>query len=372
MEKNITVVLPCLNEEKTISYCVEQALIGISNSKFEGQVLVADNGSTDNSVSLAKQAGAKVVSIKKKGYGAALNGGIKASRSKYIIMGDSDSTYNFLDIPLFIKKLEEGYDLVVGNRFKGGIEKKAMPFLNKYLGNPLLSFIAKKLFNSNIGDFHCGLRGFTNEAYKKMDLKSDGMEFATEMIAKSSLLNLKISEVPTTLSVSISQRKPHLRPLRDGFRHLKLMLTYSFLKVSNLSINLGLFVIGTAYVLAVAFTPYSVGEVTFSFGFLKSLENLVLIFLIFKSMFKLTKDLFPDFMSIKHKTDKNNGVWWFIFGLILYVADFLYWKQFNFGEIDENINLKLISVASISIVYGIFELFRSVVTTTINYFKIDD
>ena len=138
MEKNITVVLPCLNEEKTISYCVEQALIGISNTKFEGQVLVADNGSTDNSASLAKQAGAKVVSINKKGYGAALNGGIKASRSKYIIMGDSDSTYNFLDIPLFIKKLEEGYDLVVGNRFKGGIEKKAMPFLNKYLGNPFL------------------------------------------------------------------------------------------------------------------------------------------------------------------------------------------------------------------------------------------
>lgn len=372
MEKNITVVLPCLNEEKTISYCVEQALIGISNTKFEGQVLVADNGSTDNSASLAKQAGAKVVSINKKGYGAALNGGIKASRSKYIIMGDSDSTYNFLDIPLFIKKLEEGYDLVVGNRFKGGIEKKAMPFLNKYLGNPFLSFIAKKLFNSNIGDFHCGLRGFTNTAYKKMDLKSDGMEFATEMIAKSSLLNLKITEVPTTLSVSISERKPHLRPFRDGIRHLKLMLTYSFLKVSNFSINLGLFITGIAYTLAIVFTPYTIGEVTFSFGILKSLENLVLIFLIFKSMLMVTKDLFPDYMNIENKGNKNNGVLWFSFGVILYVADFIYWQQLNFGQIDENINLKIISLASVSIVFGIFELFRLVVITILNYFKVND
>ena len=160
---SISVVLPCLNEENTILYCIEKAKTGINNSGLEGEVIVADNGSDDKSIEIATNAGAKIVSVQNKGYGSALNGGIEAATGEYIIMGDSDSTYDFEDIPKFINELSSGNDLVIGNRFSGGIEKGAMPFLNKYLGNPFLSFVAKKLFNSKIRDFHCGLRGFTKK-----------------------------------------------------------------------------------------------------------------------------------------------------------------------------------------------------------------
>ena len=205
-EVKISVVLPCLNEEKTIEYCIQKAFEGIALTKYTGEVVVADNGSTDASAKIAKTNGARVVNIEEKGYGAALRGGIESAYGDFIVMGDADSTYDFRDLSKIVEKLDEGYDLVVGNRFLGGIEKKAMPLANRIIGNPALSFIARKLFNTHIRDFHCGLRGFTKKAYKDMNLNSSGMEFATEMIAKASLINLKITEIPTTLKNSIHPR----------------------------------------------------------------------------------------------------------------------------------------------------------------------
>ena len=369
MNNTLTVVLPCLNEENTIEYCVKQALSGIENSGYSGEVIVADNGSTDNSVLIAKNAGAKIVNVKAPGYGAALKGGINASKSDYVIMGDSDSTYNFLHIKRFVNELNKGNDLVIGNRFKGGIEKKAMPFLNYYIGNPFLSFLAKKLFKSNIGDFHCGLRGFTKKAFLKMELKSDGMEFATEMIAKSTLLNLKISEVPTTLSVPIVNRRPHLKPFRDGFRHLKLMFTYSILQLSQIGILLSLYIFGLFYIGLIFTVPLKIGNITLSWGMLNAFENITLSILILKSMLEISKKLFPDFIKTNRNEHKNYGFTFLFIGLAIYFIDFIYWSRFQFGEIDENLNLKLISVGSLLITYSIVEIFRLVIDTTLNYFR---
>ncbi len=371
MKNKVSVVLPCLNEENTISYCIKKAFIGIENSHLQGEVIVADNGSTDNSIIEAENAGARIVHVSEKGYGSALRGGIEKAENSFIIMGDSDSTYNFEHIDRFVRKLEEGSDLVVGNRFKGGVEKNAMPFLNKYIGNPVLSYIAKKLFNSEIGDFHCGLRGFTKSAFKKMDLKSTGMEFATEMIAKSSLLDLKITEVPTTLSVSIAPRTPHLKPFRDGIRHLKLMFTYSFIKLFNVSFNFGITLFSIFYFGILLFSPFKIGSVNISTGSLNTVENIFLLFLLLRSMLRLSSSLFPNFIENKsiNRGRKNFGFIYIFFGTAFYLIDLIYWTRFNFGIIDENLNLKLISIASLLFTYGIFELFRLVIETATDYFK---
>ena len=370
-KNEISVVLPCLNEEKTILYCIEKAQIGIKKSGLIGEVVVADNGSTDESVKISNNAGARVVSVSKKGYGSALRGGIDVSDSRYIIMGDSDSTYNFEDIPLFIDKLKDGGDLVVGNRFLGGIEKNAMPLLNKYLGNPVLSYIAKKLFNSNIGDFHCGLRGFTKKAYLKMDLKSEGMEFATEMIAKGTLLKLKIEEVPTTLSVSISPRKPHLKPFRDGLRHIKLMVTYGFIKLFKKSFNLILTLTVPLYLLSIFYTPITINEVRLSIGVVSVLGNIVLIIAILKSLLSMTSVLFPEYLERDDKKTKNRnyGFILVVVGLILYLGDIIYWSNNNFGNINQDTNLKVLSLASIIFTLGVFETFKELFTLSLQYFK---
>jgi len=372
MENNlISVILPCLNEEKTILYCIEKANIGIAKSGLNGEIIVSDNGSTDKSIEIAKRAGAKIVNVAEKGYGSALRGGINAASGGYIIMGDSDSTYNFEDIPLFINKLNKEYDLVVGNRFLGGVEKGAMPVLNKIIGNPILSFIAKRLFNSDINDFHCGLRGFTKSAYEKMDLKSTGMEFATEMIAKSALVNLKITEVPTTLNVSIYPRKPHLKPFRDGLRHLYLMMTYSFLKLFNKSFNLILSLFLPLYVASLLFTPFTFANIQFSLGAVNVFENAVLVTLILKSMLKITGELFPEYIDKTQISNSYNnfGILYLIMGSILYFVDILYWSSNSFGFINQEFNLKIISIASLLFTYGIFETFRLFLELSLKYFK---
>lgn len=371
IKNEISVILPCLNEEKTILYCIEKAQIGIKNSGLKGEVVVADNGSTDSSVSIATNGGARIINVSTKGYGSALRGGIDASNSKYIIMGDADSTYNFEDIPLFVDKLNKGSDLVVGNRFTGGVEKNAMPLLNKYLGNPVLSYIAKKLFNSEIGDFHCGLRGFTKSAYLEMDLKSEGMEFATEMIAKAALLKLKIVEVPTTLRVSISPRKPHLKPFRDGLRHLKLMMTYSFIKLFKTSFNILLFITLPLYILSLLYTPLTINGVRLSTGVVNGLENFVLVIAILKSMLSMTSSLFPEYLERDKEKIKNRnyGILLLLMGIFLYLGDIFYWSNNNFGQIDQEINLKILSLASFSLTLGVFETFKELFNLSIQYFK---
>jgi glycosyltransferase involved in cell wall biosynthesis len=223
----ITILMPCLDEALTVESCIHKARDYLNKRGILGEILVADNGSTDGSQSLAEAAGARVVSIPSKGYGAALIGGIQAAQGRFVIMGDADDSYDFADLDHFVDRLRLGFELVMGNRFLGGIRPGAMPPLNRYLGNPTLSFIGRRLFSSPIGDFHCGMRGFDRQAIMGLHLRSAGMEFASEMVVKASLAGLKISEVPTTLSPDGRQRPPHLRPWRDGWRHLRFMLLRS-------------------------------------------------------------------------------------------------------------------------------------------------
>lgn len=223
----LSIVMPCLNEARTLGYCIDQAKNFFRVSGVAGEVIVADNGSTDESIRIAESLGARVVSIAAKGYGAALAGGFAAANGRYVIMGDSDASYDFGDSLPILSKLREGVQLVVGNRFKGGIKKEAMPFLNRYLGNPVLSFIGRLFFKIPLRDFHCGLRGFERGAILNLDLKTTGMEFASEMIVLAALHGLRIDEVPVTLAPDGRDRKPHLNPWSDGWRHLRFLLLYS-------------------------------------------------------------------------------------------------------------------------------------------------
>jgi len=226
-EVELTILMPCLNEAETIGVCVEKAQRFLATSGTSGEVLVADNGSTDGSIEIAQSLGARVVAVTTKGYGAALSGGIAAARGKFVIMGDADDSYDLFNLGSFLDELRAGRDVVMGNRFRGGIEPGAMPVLHYYLGNPVLSFIGRLLFGIPVKDFHCGLRGFRRSAILGLDLKTTGMEFASEMVVRSALQGLNIGEVPTTLKPDGRSRAPHLKTWRDGWRHLKFLLMYS-------------------------------------------------------------------------------------------------------------------------------------------------
>ena len=222
----LTVLMPCLNEAKTVAACVKAAQAYLDESGIQGEVLVADNGSTDGSVEIAETAGARVVRVPTKGYGAALMAGINAALGRYVIMGDADCSYDFSRLDGYMERLRAGADLVMGNRFQGGIEPGAMPALHRYLGNPVLSFIGRLFFRIKIGDFHCGLRGFSRQAIQRLGLVTPGMEFASEMVAKAALVKLRVEEVPTTLRPDKRGRPPHLRTWRDGWRHLRFLLLF--------------------------------------------------------------------------------------------------------------------------------------------------
>ncbi len=219
--------MPCLNEAETLDTCIDKAQSWLRKNNVSGEIVIGDNGSTDGSQKIAEAKGARVIAVPSKGYGSALMGAIEASNGKYVIMGDSDDSYDFENLNLYVEKLREGFDLVMGNRFKGGIKKGAMPFMHRYLGNPVLSFIGRLFFNCPVRDFHCGLRGFRQDIVKLLDLKTTGMEFASEMVVKATIFDLKITEVPTTLSPDGRSRPPHLRTWQDGWRHLRFLLIYS-------------------------------------------------------------------------------------------------------------------------------------------------
>jgi len=223
----LSIIMPCLNEIETLGTCIKKAKQWLSQNNVSGEIIIGDNGSTDGSVDLAKDLGAHVVHVEAKGYGSALFYATQAARGKYVIMGDSDDSYEFSNLAPFLEKLREGYGLVMGNRFTGGIAPGAMPWKNRYIGNPALSWIGRVLFRTHIRDMHCGLRGFSKEAFKRMDLKTSGMEYASEMVVKACIMNIKLCEVPTTLNKDGRSRPPHLRPWRDGWRHLRFMLLYS-------------------------------------------------------------------------------------------------------------------------------------------------
>jgi len=223
----LSIVMPCLNEARTLPICVAKAKAFLESNRVNGEIIVADNGSTDGSIDIARKAGARVMAVTEKGYGAALAGGIAAAQGRFVIMGDSDDSYDFTALMPILEKLRDGYELVIGNRFKGGIAKGAMPLLNRYVGNPVLSTLGKIFFKIPLGDFHCGLRGFDRAAMQRVELVTTGMEYASEMIVRSALHGLRIAEVPVTLSPDGRGRKPHLHPWRDGWRHLRFLLLYS-------------------------------------------------------------------------------------------------------------------------------------------------
>ena len=261
----LSILMPCLNEAETLAVCIDKAQDYLRRSGIAGEVLIADNGSTDGSQEIAEAHGARVVAVAEKGYGSALIGGIEAARGTYVIMGDADDSYDFSALDGFVERLRAGDELVMGNRFRGGIEPGAMPPLHKYLGNPVLSWIGRTLFRSPIKDFHCGLRGFNRQSMLALHLQTTGMEFASEMVVKSTLGGSRVSEVPTTLKKDGRSRPPHLRSWRDGWRHLRFLLIFSprwlFLIPGSLA-----FLIGFLGTVLLAFGPVVVGEVGFTYS----------------------------------------------------------------------------------------------------------
>lgn len=370
-EIELTILMPCLNEAETLEVCINKAKTFLKNSGVVGEVLIADNGSTDGSVEIAKKCGARVEHVPVKGYGAALIGGCKAAKGKYVIMGDADDSYDFLNLMPFVEKLREGYELVMGNRFRGKIAKGAMPPLHRYLGNPVLSFIGRLFFPSEIGDFHCGLRGYEREAMLKLDLHTTGMEYASEMVVKATMYGLKMTEVPTTLSPDGRSRAPHLRSFRDGWRHLKFLLLHSpnwlFLYPGMVFCVLGLII--TA---ALMFGPVQIGGVVFDIHTMLYGSAMIMIgtnmifFSLFTRIYAIRTNFIPTKESAATKlanvtTEKGAvaGVLLTLAGIAMTIAAFVIWKDTSFGNLNPQEMMRMTIPALTLMVVGIEMIFAS-------------
>lgn len=365
MSYELSIVMPCLNEADTLETCIKKATACLVENNIQGEIIIADNGSTDGSQEIAVRNGARVVNVQKKGYGSALQGGIEEAQGKYIIMGDADDSYDFLNLYPFVKKLREGYDLVMGNRFKGGVKKGAMPFLHRYLGNPVLSFIGRLFFSSDIGDFHCGLRGFSKEAYVKMRLTTEGMEFASEIVVKANLLKLKVTEVPTTLSPDGRTRKPHLRTWRDGWRHLRFLLIYS---PTWLFLYPGLifFVVGLICSVILIIKPVTIGRVTFDIHTLLFMATLSVVGIQFVCFYGLTK-IFAVSNNLLPKSNRYDKIYKFltlerglligsvliILGVALSILGLDVWAKTAFSALQASKTFRIVIPATISIITGV-------------------
>lgn len=367
----LTILMPCLNEEATLGKCIQKALRGIANNNIHAEVLIADNGSIDKSVAIAESLGARVVHVKNKGYGNALRAGIEAAKGKYIIMGDSDCSYDFGEISAFIERLREGYDLVMGNRFKGGIKKGAMPPLHQYLGNPVLSFIGRLFFMSKIGDFHCGLRGFNRQAIIDIELCTTGMEFSSEMVVKATLNNLKITEVPTFLHPDERNTPPHLNTWSDGWRHLRFLLVYSprwlffypgiFLILFGLAMSALL--IGTKVELKnIHFDVHSLLYLSAAFY----LGYQFVSFYVFAQYFGIINNLLPDskrFRRLLKIFSLERGLF---IGLIVVLAGFALsgyaiwiWKGTGFGALDPSSVFRIVIPSVFLLIVGVQTILNS-------------
>ena len=361
----LSILMPCLNEAETLAVCIKKAQKALDDLHVNGEVVIADNGSTDGSPEIAASLGARVIHVAEKGYGSALLGGIKAARGKYIIMGDADDSYDFTNLGPFLEKLRAGYDLVMGNRFKGGIQPNAMPLLHKYLGNPVLTGIGRLFFRSPCGDFHCGLRGFSKAAIQRLDLRTRGMEFASETVAKASLHGLRITEVPTTLSVDGRSRPPHLNTWRDGWRHLRFLLLYSP-RWLFLYPGLLLMLIGTAVSGWLLVGPRVVDGITFDVHtFLYAAIAIVIgyqtvIFAIFTKVFAITEGLLPEdprlktlFRYIRLETGILAGALLLATGIGLSIYALSYWSSTSFGPLDPLQTMHLVIPAVTLIALGL-------------------
>jgi len=368
----LSVVMPCLNEAETLETCIRKAQQTMQESGIRGEVVVADNGSNDGSVEIGERLGARVVHVAAKGYGSALMGGIAAAAGRYIVMGDADASYDFGHIPRFLEELRKGADLVMGNRFRGGIEKGAMPPLHRYFGNPALTWLGRRFFrNRAVGDFYCGLRGFRKDAYQRMALRTTGMEFATEMVVKSTLLNLRIAEVATTLSPDGRSRPPHLRTWRDGWRTLRFFLLYSP-RWLFLYPGIALMVAGSVLGLWLLPAPRTVGRVTFDVHTLLYAAAFILLgfqgisFAVFTKLFAISEGLHPPdpaldraFRYISLEEGIGIGAILTITGLAASLFAVTGWGIRHFGALDYSHTMRIVIPGVLLLILGAQTIFAS-------------
>ena len=361
----LSIVMPCLNEAETLATCIRKAQSYLARSGVIGEIVIGDNGSTDGSQKIASDLGARVIPVPIRGYGAALYAAITAARGRYCIMGDSDDSYDFEHLDEFIAKLRAGYDVVMGNRFKGGVMPGAMPWKNRYIGNPILSFIGKVFFRANVGDFHCGIRGFSKSAFELMDLRTTGMEFASEMGIKGKLKGLKMTEVPTILRPDGRSRPPHLLPYRDGWRHLRFMLMYSprwlFLFPGIFLILVGL--AGCAWLLPGPQVIHGIGfDVhTLLYAFVLALLGFQLVaFAVFTKVFAISEGLLPEdprlnrtFRYITLETGLVVGGLLMALGIGGSVFAVSGWANTQFGTLDAGHTLRIVMPSVFSLTLGV-------------------
>jgi glycosyltransferase involved in cell wall biosynthesis len=352
--------MPCLNEAETVATCVTKAKRWIQDAGVNGEVVVADNGSTDNSRELAEAAGARVVIVRRKGYGNALMSGIRAARGTYVIMADADDSYDLENLGPFLARLRSGDDLVMGNRFKGGIAPGAMPWLHRWIGNPVLSGIGRLFFRTKVRDFHCGMRGFRKDAILGLGLRSGGMEFASEMVVKASLAKLQIHEVPTTLRPDGRTRAPHLRSFRDGWRHLRFLLLFCprwvFIYPGLIALGIG-----------------AVGTTALTFGYVGRLDIAALLYAAalmiigYQALwFGLLMQSYAETRGILPLRARENrferaftlerglvfGAALIVFGVMVALLSFLRWRQADFGTLNPGTNVRTITPAILGLVMG--------------------
>jgi len=367
--------MPCLNEAETIARCIEKARLGIQRAGVRGEIVVADNGSTDGSPAIAEKLGAHLVPVKEKGYGSALRGGIQAAAGKWIIMGDADDSYDFSDLTGFVKKFQEGFELVMGCRLPvggGTILPGAMPWKNRWLGNPVLTFIGRFFFKCPAHDFHCGLRGFTGAAFEKMDLQTTGMEFASEMVIKATLRKFKITEVPITLHKDGRSRPPHLKPWRDGWRHLRFMLLFSprwLFLVPGLLLS----ALGVIFATVLSVHDIQAGGIELNVGTLMTACMAVVVgfqlvaFAFFTKVFAIAEGLLPEdpklarvFKIFTLEKGIIAGLAVLLAGFILFVRALWLWQQAHFGLLPSmEENLRRLIPATTLVVLGIQGIFSS-------------
>ena len=373
-EIELSIVMPCLNEAETLEKCIKKAQLAIDRHAISAEIIIADNGSTDGSQAIAKQNGARLVDIKEKGYGSALRGGISAAYGKYVVMGDADDSYDFGEVFRFVEKLRLGYDLVMGCRLpKGGgtIMPGAMPLKHRLLGNPVLSCIGQVFFKSPMTDFHCGLRGFTKAAFETMDLHTTGMEFASEMVIKATLLKLRMAEIPITLHPDGRSRPPHLRSWRDGWRHLRFMLMYSprwlFFFPGMLFLALGALVF-----IRLMMGPIFIGAIGLESNTLLVAGMSILIgfqmisFYLFAKVFAITEGFLPEDLKIDTflrmfplEVGILIGIAFFGLGAGLMVQALTLWGQTGYGELAYLVKLKKVVPAIIFLLLSCQIIFSS-------------
>ena len=369
----LTILMPCLNEAETLALCINKANSWISQSGIRAEVLIADNGSSDGSQAIAESLGARVVSVQQRGYGSALFHGCMAAKGEWIVMGDSDDSYDFSILDPFVQKLREGFDLVMGNRFLGGIASGAMPWKNRYIGNPILTWVGRMLFKCPARDFHCGLRGVSKDAFLRMDLRTTGMEFASEMVIKANLIGMRIAEVPTTLSLDGRSRPPHLRPWRDGWRHLRFMLLFSprwlFFIPGSLLFLLSL--VGFVMLLP---SPVKLGSVSFDVHSLFFAETgMVLGFLaaalgVVIRMFGIREGLLQEHSLLEKlrvspalEVGGLVGVLMMCVGAFIGFDALMAWSAVKFGALEPGVLLRTISLSTLLIMLGGVTLMTSLI-----------